>query len=195
MKEIQSISLERMNNGAHFLFATNITSRAESDAKVKAKTEVLIAAMRTALTEEDNALKLSQKSLHTDDIAQSDNLRDALYSGYKKAVNGYLNFPVEEMAKAAGELWQHLKDYDINPKMQLDKETGLMINLITDLEGKYASQVATLSLTPFVTNMKAANEKVRQFSALRTDERSTQMVGALKGRAKCSMKHIAILLK
>lgn len=184
MKEIQSISLERMNNGAHFLFATNITSHAESDAKIKSKTEALIAAMRTALTEEDNALKLSQKSLHTDDIAQSDSQRDALYSGYKKAVNGYRNFPVEELAKAARELWQHLKDYDINPKMQLDKETGLLINLITDLEGKYASQVAALSLTPFVTNLKAANEKVRKFSEIRTDERTTRTVGALKASRK-----------
>lgn len=184
MKEIQSISLERMNNGAHFLFAINITTRAEADTNVKAKTEALIAAMRTALTTEDEALKLSQKSLLTDDITNADALRDSLYSGYKKAVNGYRNFPVEALAKAAGELWQHLLDYGIDPKMQLDKETGLMINLITDLEGKYASQVAALSLTPFVTNLKAANEKVRQFSADRTDERTSRTVGALKAARK-----------
>ncbi len=40
--------------------------------------------------------------------------------------------------------------------MQLDRETGLLMNLITDLEGKYKSEVEILSLTPFVTNLKAA---------------------------------------
>ena len=41
----------------------------------------------------------------------------------KKAVNGFRNLPVENMAKAAKVLTQHIKDYAIDPKMQLDKET------------------------------------------------------------------------
>lgn len=184
MKEIQPITLQRMNNGAHFLFATHLTSRAEADTKVKAKTESLIAAMRAALDQEDEALKLSQKSLITDDIAAADALRDSLYSGYKKAVNGYLSFPVEEQAKAARILWQHLKDYGIDTKMQLDKETGLLINLITDLEGKFAPQVTTLALTPFVTNLKAANEQVRRLGLDRTDERTGRTVRALQTARK-----------
>lgn len=31
MKEIQDISLPRMNNGAHFTFVSNILARAEAD--------------------------------------------------------------------------------------------------------------------------------------------------------------------
>lgn len=60
----------------------------------------------------------------TDDIATADVERDGLYSGYKKAVNGFKNLPVENMAKAAKVLTQHIKDYSIDPKMQLDKEMG-----------------------------------------------------------------------
>ena len=37
MKEISTISLERMNNGAHFLYVSNILTRAEADSKVKTK--------------------------------------------------------------------------------------------------------------------------------------------------------------
>ncbi len=184
MKQIQSISLPRMNNGAHFLFATHLTSRAEADTYVKTKTEALIAAMRTALQQEDEALKLSQKSLLTDEITAADALRGSLYAGYKKAVNGYLTLPIEEQAKAARILWQHIKDYGIDPRMQLDKETGLLINLITDLEGKFAEQVATLSLTPFVTNLKAANEQVRRLSNERTNERTGRTVHTLRTARK-----------
>ena len=39
---------------------------------------------------------------------------------------------------------QHLKDYATAPKIQPDRETGLLINLITDLEGKYKRKFAAI---------------------------------------------------
>ena len=65
--------------------------------------------------------------------------------------------------------------------MQLDKETGLLMNFIDDLEKKYSSEVQTLSLGAFVTALKAANEKVRTLTATRTDERMAKAVIALNG--------------
>ena len=76
------------------------------------------------MEQEDEDLKISQKSMLTDDIATADAERDGLYSGYKKAVNGFRNLSVENMEKAAKLLMQHIKDYAIAPKMQLDKEMG-----------------------------------------------------------------------
>ena len=90
-------------------------------------------------------MKISQKSLLTDEIAKADNDRDALYSGYKKAVEAFLAMPIADMAQAAKVLAQHIKDYKINTADQLDKETGLLVNFITDLEDKYSAQVRTLT--------------------------------------------------
>lgn len=142
MKEISTISLERMNNGAHFLYVSNILARAEADPKVKTKAAAQVAAL-----------------------------------------------------KAAKVLNQHIKDYAIDPKMQLDRETGLLLNLITDLEGKYKTEVETLSLTPFVTNLKAANERVRTLTASRTDEKTGITVGALKTSRKASDDACRMLVK
>lgn len=125
-------------------------------------------------------MKISQKSLLTDDIAKADNDRDALYAGYKKAVEGFLAMPVTDMAQAAKVLSQHIKDYKINTAGQLDKETGLLVNFITDLEGKFSAQVTTLGLTAFVTNLKEANERVRTLTLQRTNEKMGITVGALK---------------
>lgn len=186
MKEINEIALTRMNNGAHFTFVGNILARAEKDATVKAKAADQVAALKKAFEAEDAALKISQKSLITDDIAQADSERDALYTGYKKAVNGFLTLPAADMAKAAKVLAQHIKDYNIDPKEQLDRETGMLVNFISDLETKYATQVETLSLTPFVTNMKSANERVRTLTLERTEERMTQTVGAMKAARSAS---------
>ena len=35
MSEFGTLSLERLNNGAHFLFISNVLARAEADANVK----------------------------------------------------------------------------------------------------------------------------------------------------------------
>ena len=195
MKEIGEIYLGRMNNGAHYLYVSDILARAEADTKVNTKAATQIAALKAAVAQEDKDLKISQKSLLTDDIARADSERDALYSGYKKAVQGFLNLPVENLSQAAKVLNQHIKDYAIDPKGQLDKETGLLINFLTDLEGKYAEQVAALSLSPFVTNLKAANEKVRTLTARRTDEKAGIAVGALKASRKASDEAYRMLVK
>ena len=70
------------------------------------------------MKQENENLKISQKSMLRDDIATADVERDGL------SVNGFRNLPMENMAKAAKVLTQHIKDYAIDPKMQLDKETG-----------------------------------------------------------------------
>ena len=185
MREIQSIFLGNMNNGAHFMFVSNMAERAEKDSAVSEKCKAQVAALRAAVTAEDENLQISAKSLTTDKIAEADRLRDQLYAGYKKAVAGYVNFPVESLADAAKVLNQHIKDYKINVQAQMDKETGLLVNFVQDLEGKYKAQVKTLSLTAFVEKLKAANEDVRELTGQRTDERSAKTAGALKA-ARCA---------
>ena len=180
MKEIYDINIQRMNNGAHFTFVSNILARAEADTTVKGKASELVSNFKATVTAEDEALKISQKSLLTDEIAKADSDRDALYAGYKKAVEGFLAMPIADMAQAAKILSQHIKDYKINTADQLDKETGLLVNFISDLEDKYAAQVAKLGLTAFVTNLKEANERVRTLTLQRTNEKISITVGALK---------------
>ena len=180
MKEIYDINIQRMNNGAHFTFVSNILARAETDTAVKGKASELVSNFKAAVAAEDEALKISQKSLLTDEIAKADSDRDALYAGYKKAVEGFLAMPIADMAQAAKILSQHIKDYKINTADQLDKETGLLVNFISDLEDKYAAQVAKLGLTAFVTNLKEANERVRTLTLQRTNEKIGITVGALK---------------
>ena len=180
MKEIYDINIQRMNNGAHFTFVSNILARAEADTAVKGKAAEQVNNLKAAVSAEDEALKISQKSLLTDEIAKADNDRDALYAGYKKAIEGFLAMPIADMAQAAKILSQHIKDYKINTADQLDKETGLLVNFISDLEDKYAAQVAKLGLTAFVTNLKEANERVRTLTLQRTNEKIGITVGALK---------------
>ena len=195
MKEIYDINIQRMNNGAHFTFVSNILAHAEADTAVKEKASELVSNFKTAVRAEDEALKISQKSLLTDEIAKADSDRDALYAGYKKAVEAFLAMPIADMAQAAKVLAQHIKDYKINTAGQLDKETGLLVNFITDLEDKYSAQVAKLGLTAFVTNLKEANERVRMLTLQRTNEKMGVTVGALKAARTASDDAYRALVK
>ena len=195
MKEIYDINIQRMNNGTHFTFVSNILARAEADTAVKGKAADQVNNLKAAVSAEDEALKISQKSLLTDEIAKADNDRDALYAGYKKAVEGFLAMPIADMAQAAKILSQHIKDYKINTAEQLEKETGLLVNFITDLEDKYTAQVTKLGLTAFVTNMKEANERVRTLTLQRTNEKMGVTVGALKAARTASDTAYRALVK
>ena len=62
MSEIGTLSLERLNNGAHFLFISNVLARAEADANVKSKLSAQIVSLKAAMEQEDEDLKISQKS-------------------------------------------------------------------------------------------------------------------------------------
>lgn len=195
MKEISDIYLGRMNNGAHFTYVSNLLARAEGDRAVSTKAAAQVAALKAAVEQEDADLKLSRKSMLSDEIAAADAKRDDFYVGYKKAVQGFLRLPVGAMANAAKVLSQHIKDYAIDPKMQLDRETGMLKNFIADLEGTYKQQVEALSLGEFVTCMKDANERVNRLLDQRGNEQLGTTVGALKASRKATDEACRMLVK
>ena len=180
MKEINGIDLAHMKSGAHFLFITDTVGLATADAKVKTKVTAELTALQTALKAEDDALALSKASLLSKEIKAIDAERDKHYKALRKAITFFLNHPDAELVKAAARLEQLLKDYNINPAMQLDRETGLLLNLISDLETKLAADVTALALTPVVQAMKQANDKLREVTRARANDRAVQIVGQLK---------------
>ncbi len=185
-KQINNIYIGRINNGAHFVFVDDVATRAEANPTLMAKCPTQVNALRNAVTKEDECLKISTKSFHSDKIAEGDQKRGFYYSGYRKAVKGFLNAPLPEMVDAAVILDQQMTDFDIDPQMQIDRETGMMTNFISDLESKYAAQVATLGLTAFVTAMKEANDMVRVNKVERREERAGSITGAMKDARKAS---------
>ena len=182
MVDIQAIDLVRMNNGAHYEFMKVVSDRfaAETALSTNAAAKKAIETLAAAVKEEDRCLVISQKSLITDDIKAADDKRDNIFRGLRKSIKGLTDAPVPDVAQAAKELQQCLVDYRIDPKMQLDRETGLLHNFIADLETKYAAQVTKLGLTLFVAPLKEANAKVEQFIVDRTTAQSAVAAGDLR---------------
>ena len=188
MKKIKGFDLRGLNNGAHFQFMKAVTEQLATETEInknavaKAAVEALVAKFKA----EDECLAISQKNAESDAIAENDALRDALFMGYKKAVGSYVKFPVAEKAKASKTLMQRIKDYKIDPDMQLERETGLITNLVADCEDKDAAAVALLNLTDYVTQLKAANAKVESLIKARSMAKAPQVAGALKQARRAS---------
>lgn len=180
MLQIEQIYLGSMNSGAHYEFMKRMLEGAKKDTTVKEKAAKVIEPWEQAFNKEDEQLKISTKSFISDAIAQADQQRDALYISYKKALDGLQGMPMEGYAEAAKVLIQKNKDYNIDVRAQLDKETGLLDNLLQDLQGPCKEQVALLNLTPVVDKLKELNEQVRTLMVQRTEERKLIEVGALR---------------
>ena len=182
MIDIQKVDLVGMNNGAHYEFMKVVNDRfaAETTLSTNASAKKAMEALAAALKEEDRCLVISRRNLITDDIREADKTRDDIFRSLRKAINGFTDAPVADVAKAGKVLKQCVTDYAINPAMQLDRETGLLHNFIADLETKHATEVAKLGLTLYVAPLKEANAKVEQFIVDRTTAQSVIAAGELR---------------
>lgn len=182
--EIKVISLERMNNGAHYTYMTNVLNRAEADEHVKTAAASQVADLKAALAVEDKYFKTSDKNLKTDIIAAADAERDKLCRNYLKTLKALMNMPDETIANSAKALVQMFIDYELDPDAQLDKQTGILLNMVGDWEGKHAQDVTNTNTGKYVELIKAANERVHSLMVERSDEEKEIPVGALKSARK-----------
>ena len=185
--EIKSASsdVSKLTNYDHFEYISYVVRRIDAVGEaVSTRFPDEVAALKTALQEEDEVIVLSQKSALTDQIAHYDALRDSYVSGYKKFVKSFLSMPEGEELEAAKKLDQHITDFKINTKYALDRETGMLTNFTSDLETKYAAEIELLGATMFANKIKEANEKVRELLEQRDHEKSQYVKGATEAARK-----------
>lgn len=180
MITISEFNPNLLNNGSHFLFVSQVLQVAQADTAVSTKAATYLAKFKAAVETEDKALKISAKSKLTDAIAEADASRDALYVGLKSAVKGFLRARSAELVDAAADLNQLFIDYRIDTRAPLIDETGLMTNLLTDLNSKCKTQVEKLGLNVMVAQMGEANSAVDTLMLERTEERKNDVKGELR---------------
>lgn len=195
MKEITTIPLSALPNGAHFDYVKDILSEAENCPAVAQKALTQLNDFRKATEAEDEVLKVMRASEFTEEIARADNERDALYSGLKTSVNAFMSMPIPDMQEAANPLAKLIREYAINPAAQLNTESGMLTNFIDDLQKKYATQLAKLNLTTVVERLKEANEQVKAYTKDRTHQRRKVNVGATRAARAVTDAAYTMLVK
>ena len=112
----------------------------ETALSTNAAAKKAIEALAAAVKEEDRCLVISQKSLITDDK------RDNIFRGLRKSIKGLTDAPVADVAQAAKELTQRIKDIRVRRSLQLEGETALLMKLTEECETTYAEQVKRLGV-------------------------------------------------
>lgn len=176
-----------MTNAVHFSVDEAFYTRLTAAAFTQTKLAALVLQFSTALADEDKYLQLSRASSLSAEISEADGERDKLYLTVKQVATAWADQSLEPQAAAAKAVKKVIDTYKIDVRSQLDKESGLMTNLITDITTtEMAAHLTTLGLTETVSKMKTANETVKELLASRADERAQQVAGALKAaRLKC----------
>lgn len=88
---------------------------------------------------------------------------------------------MEPQATAAEALNEVISTYRLNTAVQMDEESGLMANLLTDIStSEMQTNVTAIGAANLVANMKQGNEQVVALLKQRDEEKSGKVVGALR---------------
>lgn len=146
------------------------------------KFKTTVADFRAAFEQEDRNMKQARGSVLTKDIQEQDSIRDRTYGALKRIVTAWQDAAIEPNATAAEQLARLIRLYNIDPKAQIDEETGLMDNFIGDVQETttLSEAVDKLGLRTLFEAMLSANVAVRRLLSERTEEGASKAVGALK---------------
>lgn len=131
----------------------------------------LFAMLLTYLLKLDEKLEVLRKSSYTRDLEAADKLRGNVFRGIISIVAHALKLGNENKRKAAYRLFDLLMQYK---KLILNSpylvESASIANLLQDLRGKYAADVALLGIGSWVTDLEDADREFNDTYGHRIDE-------------------------
>ena len=153
--------------GSHLTHFTNLASRKAADSK--------FAELVTVCTNEhavmDRVLVRIRENTKSKELARLDNVRDTSYRAFSAALTAKAYSLVPEEKQAVAELRVLLKPYGNVARLSLDVESGVIDNIVSELESpKYSSLVQLLGLTPLVERFKADNNAFKELYTARTSD-------------------------
>lgn len=182
MGKFVKIDKKALTMGQHFSFTIafdDIVAELETESQ---KIVAARSALHQARQKEDECLKLAQGSEWTAKIKSADLDRDHNYGWLKRIVAIWVESGLEPEATAAAGLQRLIKLYKIDVNSQIDEESGLMDNFLSDVAASQTLTTAldTLNVRRFYTGMATANLQVKDMLAERGRESSGKVAGALK---------------
>ena len=153
-----TIRLDRMRNAEYFQFITEFKNMFTTFSPATMKIVKFFALFMKLFEQLDLCLVILQKSGYTELMHEADQKRDSIFSGLYGLVKTCLKHFNEEVRAAAKRLEILFKANGNLAQKPDDEETAGIYNLIQDLEGKYAADIALIGATEWVAELKASNK-------------------------------------
>lgn len=165
-------SLDRARNGEHYEYINHVLTLFTDENAVTLNIKNYRDNLVGLFSKEDEALKQILSYEDTQGINDYDTQRDELFRYINSEVKNQQRSPVAAKKTAATHLAPLMKAYNGTAEKAQRDETGLMRNLISELQGAtYAAGVTALGLTEVVVAMKTANDAFDNAFYQRVDEK------------------------
>ena len=134
----------------------------------------------TAVDAFDDALKASATNPATATATATDDARDASWRGGNNYLTAMCAYPDAEIAAYAAEAKSLFDKYGDPTKLAQTEESGVLHNLLQDLEALDPSKRTALNLDVWITDLKTKEEAFLAAAAQRTEADAARQVGIVK---------------
>jgi hypothetical protein len=150
MSRISSLYFNYLRNEAHYEFLFVVFCLLENFPEVYHLVEPLMDEFRQLLDLEKRLLDSARSSAYTQQIAEADHRIDRVISGIKATIKAAMFSFDDSVVEAARVLQLRIKVFGSMQKRAYEEESAAVQVLLSDLTGKFASQVTLLGLQTWV---------------------------------------------
>lgn len=182
MKKIKTISLTSLRVEEDFGFQKLILAETEnlpSEETPSAQTAV-VTAFATAFNAFDAALKASATNPATASATDADTARDQSWRAANAYVKAMCSHPTADIANAASEAKSLFDKYGDPTSLAQTEESGILHNLLQDLEAFDSAKRTSLNLDVWITDLQEKEDAFLAAAAQRTEEDAARQVGIVK---------------
>ena len=182
MKKITTINLTRLRTEEDFGFLKLVLAETEN-LPAEETPSILTAAVNsfeTAFNAFDAALKASATNPATASATDADVERDQSWRGINAYVKAMCSHPTDDVASAATEAKSLFDKYGDPTSLAQTEESGVLHNLLQDLETFDSAKRTSLALDVWIADLKTKEEAFLAVAARRTEADAARQVGIVK---------------
>ena len=182
MKKINTLNVKQLRTEECFGYLKQVlaeTSNLPSEETPAAQTTA-VNAFETAFDAFDTALKASAVNPATASATNADVERDQSWRGINAYVKAMCNHPTADIAANAAEAKSLFDKYGDPTSLAQTEESGVLHNLLQDLEAFDSSKRTSLALDVWITDLKTKEEAFLAAAAARTEADAARQVGIVK---------------
>lgn len=195
MKQLSTLNISRLRTEECFGYLKQVVAETENlpiqeetetpsvvsvlstvDSVLKTKVDEFI----TSYDAFDDALKASSTNPATATATATDNARDAAWRGANNYLTAMCDHPTAEVAANAAEAKSLFDKYGDPTKLAQTEESGILHNLLQDLEAFDSTKRTLLALDVWIADLQTKEEAFLAAAAERTEADAARQVGIVK---------------
>lgn len=182
MKKIKTISLTSLRVEEDFGFQKLVLAETENlpGEETPSVQTAAVTAFATAFNAFDAALKASSTNPATATATDADTARDQSWRAANAYVKAMCSHPTADIANAASEAKSLFDKYGDPTSLAQTEESGVLHNLLQDLEAFDSGKRTSLNLDVWITDLQAKEDAFLAAAAERTEADATRQVGIVK---------------